>query len=278
MRGHKAFTLVELLVVIAIIAVLIGLLLPAVQSVRQAAARAQTVNQLRQISIAFHNHVGTREGRMPGWRDLEKPHPGDQSVLWELLPFIDDRTTVAFGGHPYYRAFVNRYDPSYLAHPELIPDSGRGDSSFAANAMAFEGRGQFPGCLADGTANTILFTEHYARCGLTDDPLDFGIWEFLAPLQYTAGPVTTPTQRRATFADRWYGDVTPSSPDAPTRAPFQLAPLVKDCDGRIPQSPHYALSVAMGDGSVRGVRAGIQPMTFWAAVSPRGGETTGLED
>ena len=164
------------------------------------------------------------------------------------------------------------------ADPTLFdPAVRRGSASYAYNAQLFIfqvtrrlGR-TVSNMYLDGLSNTISLSEHYAfNCGSAQFA-----WNNAFPPETSWNDVlnVNSTYRRSSFAD--VGDVMPDPNSTPT-VTFQVRPRIEDCNPRIPQTPYPGgLLAGLGDGSVRTIAAGVSPATFWAAVSPAGGEVLG---
>ncbi|MBM3994971.1 MAG: DUF1559 domain-containing protein [Planctomycetes bacterium] len=173
LRRRGAFTLIELLVVIAIIAILIGLLLPAVQKVRQAAARSQAQNNLKQMGLAAQNLHDTYK-KMPAMYGNTGGQDG--SIFFHLLPHVERMDLWQLGQNAARQAQVEVFrhpaDVTNLGTFQLtiasdIPPWATGStqwglSSFAANWQFFGEEGITLDKVGDGTSNTIMFNEKYA--------------------------------------------------------------------------------------------------------------------
>jgi len=191
----KAFTLIELLVVIAVIAILIALLLPAVQKVREAANRTQCTNNLKQIALGTHSiHDAFRSlpplAASSDSGSLAPPiltgayqttNTGMTLFAW-ILPFIEQtnlyNTIQNNGGpsgvNPVYKSVVKTYIcPSDPSSPGSTTNGGQNAvGNYQGNYLVFGnptlgtlyGNARIPASFIDGTSNTVMYSEAYGTC------------------------------------------------------------------------------------------------------------------
>jgi prepilin-type N-terminal cleavage/methylation domain-containing protein len=259
-------TLTELLVVLAIIALLLSLLLAAVQQAREAAMRAESMNNLRQIMLAVHNYASANKGRLPTIDGRSSSHPSfGRPILTMILPYLEQGNVYA-GRQPYPTV------PTYLSPADPTAQQGAAIdapvASYAANARVFRDNPRLPFVFSDGTSNTITFAEHYAyHCRDT--------------IFYWYQPYGDLAAHRATFADD--GDIRPKTTgNPPVSGPnigtvtFQVTPLPSQCLPNLAQTPHPGgMLAALGDGSVRILAPSMSTATYWGAVTPSAGEVLG---
>jgi len=302
---RPGFTLIELMVVIAIVLVSAGLLLSAVQKVREASLGAHCTNNLRQLGVACH-HVNQTYRRMPSaWNwfpaiNAEGGGAGIGPLFFHLLPFIEEQNLYESSRHQKRSPAQNYFDygrnvnvrqvplfncpldptlPTEGGAPEVTPFAA---SSYAANFLVFGqvdrnftyvdpfAYPQLELSFADGTSNTILFAEKYAVVRGNGTLSAGGChWDYWGKNVYA--PFF------ALYDPKW----TDQNAVGPVRKPagdtrdsrFQLRPPIGSVNASLCATAHSGgMNVCIADGSVRTLAAGMDKYVWWSLVTPAGGD------
>jgi len=299
---RKGFTLIELLVVIAIIAILIGLLLPAVQKVREAAARMTCSNNIKQLSLSLHNYASTFDSKLPNLSSTI--NGGDAvncSLLFSLLPYMEQDPLYRLGltstalpapntgntwsvpvpgsttvGGQTIKPFQCPSDPTNKGGFPSNRGTDYAGANYEGNFQLFgasiAGTADHPkfsiGNIPDGTSNTVAFTEHYM--GSTTD---FGVLWAWVGWQY---PVANDAGKHTAAFGYFGGRATTGWPAAGTwdlPPQFGASPPTSADRWRATAIHTGTCLVGLADGSVRGVSSSVSRLTWQYAIVPDDGQT-----
>lgn len=283
-KRWRGFTLIELLVVIAIIAILIGLLLPAVQKVRDAAARSQSQNNLKQMNLAIQNlndtylmmpsAVGYFPQSNPWGMGTSWGAPAAEGTLqYYMLPFMEQQniynqtsTWSWTSSGTVVKTYIAPGDPTVPGNN--LTWGNRGATSYSSNWYVFQGNGntgsqaRFPASIPDGSSNTIGFIERMCICQSTQH-----IW---GESGQGAGPGSN-------YFSPTYWDPSGAYTGQNFTVP-QVGVSPNYCNQQLVQGfSAGGIMVGLFDGSVRLVAQGISSPTWTHALVPNDGFPLGSD-